>query len=237
MLIIGHRGAAGLKPENTFAALRAGIAAGADMLEFDIRLTKDKVPVLSHPLSHELHMFKAHRSVRFISSFTLAELQKITAGSERPIVTLEAALKECAGKVILNIELKQAHCFRQSLPFLKKYIAKKSDWDQFIFSSFSPAELARAREQAPDIHLALLHHLNSFLFLRHMRRLRLSAVGFHRLHINRFALDIAKKLGLFTYAYTVNRPQAATLLAKRGLDGVVTDRPDLIANITNIRNL
>lgn len=236
MLIIGHRGARGLKPENTIAALKAGMKAGADMVEFDIRLTKDKIPVLSHPLSHEIHMLRTHHSVRRVSQFTLTELQKLTAGSERPILTLEAALKECAGKILLNIELKQSNVFKRSLPLLQPYIHKKSDWDQFIFSSFSPAELQRVRDLAPEAHLALLHHLNPFLFLRHMRKLKLSAVGFHRLNINRFALDVAKRLGLFTYAYTVNRPQAATLLARRGIDGIVTDRPDIMAKVPELKN-
>ena len=41
MLIIGHRGAAGLAPENTMAAIAAGIEAGSDMIEIDVRLTRD----------------------------------------------------------------------------------------------------------------------------------------------------------------------------------------------------
>ena len=45
MLIIGHRGAAGLAPENTIDAMAAGVAAGVDMLELDVRLTRDGVPV------------------------------------------------------------------------------------------------------------------------------------------------------------------------------------------------
>jgi glycerophosphoryl diester phosphodiesterase len=61
-----------------------------------------------------------------------------------------------------------------------------------------------------------------------MRKLQLDAVGFHRLNINKFALDVANRFGLFTYAYTVNRPDAAIRLAQRGIDAVVTDRPDIL---------
>ena len=50
MLTIGHRGAAGIAPENTLESLRAGVKAGCDMLEFDVRLTKDKIPVV--PAAH-----------------------------------------------------------------------------------------------------------------------------------------------------------------------------------------
>lgn len=224
MLVIGHRGAAGLKPENTIAALRAGLKSGADIIEFDIRLTKDKIPVLSH----DFHLWRTHHSAKFISHLTMDELQKRTAGSDHPIVSLDLALKECAGTVFLNIECKQSHSFEHALPVLKKYITKKSDWKNYLFSSFSPAELYRIHVKAPEAQLGLLHHYNPFLFVRHMRKLPLAAVGFHRLNINDFSLGVAKRLGMFTYAYTVNRPEAAIRLAQRGFDAIVTDRPDIM---------
>lgn len=40
------------------------------------------------------------------------------------------------------------------------------------------------------------------------------------------AIEIAQKSGLFTYVYTINRPQAAAIMEKRGIDGIVTDYPD-----------
>jgi glycerophosphoryl diester phosphodiesterase len=50
-------------------------------------------------------------------------------------------------------------------------------------------------------------------------------VGFHRLHVNQVALEVAKRFGVFTYAYTVNRQTAARKLADQGIDGIVTDFP------------
>jgi len=224
MLIIGHRGGAGLEPENTLASLRAGIAAGADMLEFDIRLTKDKVPVLAH----DFHLYHTHKSSKFISSLTLKELQKMTAKSDNPIATLDEAMQECYGKVLLAIELKQTNMFEHALPVLEKYIKRKTDWQSVLFLSFKPRALRRVRKLAPHAQLALTHSLNPFLFVGHVRPLALTAVGFHRLRVDRFAVELAKQLGLFTYVYTVNRPDAAFRLAERGIDGIVTDRPDLL---------
>jgi glycerophosphoryl diester phosphodiesterase len=48
MLIIGHRGASAVAPENTMAAFREALAVGADGIEFDVRLTRDGVPVVIH---------------------------------------------------------------------------------------------------------------------------------------------------------------------------------------------
>ncbi|OYW43922.1 hypothetical protein B7Z28_00400, partial [Candidatus Saccharibacteria bacterium 32-45-3] len=97
-----------------------------------------------------------------------------------------------------------------------------------LFSSFSAKDLKTIRKISPQANLSLLHGQNPFLFIAFYRSLNLSAAGFHRLYINPLALEIAKRAGLFTYAYTVNRPHTAYLLLRQGLDGVVTDRPDRI---------
>lgn len=221
MLVIGHRGARGEKPENTIAGLRAGIESGAEMLELDIRVTRDYVPVLSH----DFHMLSHHKKLDFIARHKLTELTKRTAGSAYPIVTLDTALKECFGKVLLNIELKEYRAIKPMLEVLKPYMKQKSDWELVVFSSFNPLLLRKIRHQAPQASLALLHYLNPLTFMAWHIPLRLSAVGFHRLHISAFSLAVAKKLGLFTYAYTVNRPDAAQYLVERGVDGIVTDYP------------
>lgn len=224
MLIIGHRGSAGTKPQNTIASLREALRVGVDIVEFDVRLTRDRIPVLHH----DFHMYHTHKKVDFIARHTLSELQKRTGGSEYPIVTLEQALNECFGKVIVNIEVKEVLAATRSLDVISGYIKKKSDWNQFVISSFKPLALLRIRKQAPLAKLAMLHNSRPLNFILWERQLRLTAVGFHRLHLNNFALEVASQLGMFTYVYTVNRPQAILQLQEKGLDGVVTDFPELI---------
>lgn len=219
MLVIGHRGAAGLAHENTLEAMRAGKEAGADILECDIRVTKDGIPVLAH----DFHTVRTHHDLSVISLLTLKELQKRL---KTPIVTLEEVLDEFFGKILLNIEIKGRGSSTAAIKLLKKqYIKHPKDWDNLLFSSFHASELRTIRKQAKQAHLSLLHFDNPFLFIAHQRSLKLTAVGFHRLYINSFALDIAKKTGLFTYAYTVDRPHAAVLLAQQGVEGVVTNHP------------
>jgi glycerophosphoryl diester phosphodiesterase len=221
MLIIGHRGAGGEKPENTIAALRTGIESGADMLEFDIRVTRDNVPVLAH----DFHMLRTNRKIDYIARHTLDELTKRTSGSDHPTVTLETALKETFGKILLNIEIKEYRSIIPMLDALKPYLKKKSDWELVVFSSFNPLILTKLRRKAPRASLAMIHYHNPLGFMAWQIPLRLSGAGFHRLHTSRFALAVAKKLGMFTYVYTVNRPDAAKLLAEQGVDGIVTDFP------------
>lgn len=212
MLVIGHRGAAALAPENTLEAFRAGIDAGADMLEFDVRLTSDNMPILSHdPKLHKLN----------IKNHSFKDLK--AAG---PVLTLETMLDEFMGNIMLNLEYKPSDGTTILYEFLvSKFIKEKKDWDNIIISSFHVRALWKLRSLSNEVNLALLHSVNPFAFIPYNRKLRLSAVGWHRLHVNSFAITIAKKAGLFSYVYTVNRPQAAILLGRKGIDGIVTDDP------------
>ncbi len=223
MLVIGHRGAAGLARENSLEALRAGADAGADILEFDVRLTKDKIPVVVH----DFHTLRTHKDPSIISRLTLEELTKRT--EKLPITPLFEVLDEFFGIIILNIELKGRGSGKVVAELLAdKYAISPKRWDNVLISSFRGSELQAVRNISKYANLSLLHSENPFLFIAYQRRLKLTAVGFHRLYINRFAVEIAKKTKLFVYAYTVNRPHTALMLAQQGVDGVVTDRPNEI---------
>lgn len=216
MLVIGHRGAKGLAPENTLASLHAGQESGADILEFDVRITADKIAILCHdPVFHG----------RRISSSTLEELQE-----KSEVTTLESVLDTFFGKVLLNLEFKPQTGIDIVYRLLtKKYIKSDDDWHNILVSSFHVRPLLRLRKLSKSANLALLHSINPFAFVTYHRKLNLAAVGWHRLHVNRLAIEIARKSEIFCYVYTVNRPEAAQILATRSIDAVVTDYPDLMS--------
>lgn len=220
MQIIGHRGAAGLAPENSLEALRAGMAAGADMLEFDVRLTRDNQPVIIHDNS----TLRTHHTIFSISRNSLAQLKR--AVTTPPVPTLSEVLDEFFGVITLNIELKSNGSGIIALNHVRQHIKTPTDWQHVLFSSFHITELEAIRRQDPHARLALLHKHNPFAFVTRHKELRLSAVGFYHLTVNPLAISIAKKRDIFTYAYTVNSPAAARLLQKEGIDGIVTNYPD-----------
>ena len=218
MLVIGHRGAKGLAPENTIESLREGFHADADMLEFDVRLTLDGIAVLSHdPHLHGVH----------IKSHTLNDIKKIG-----PVTTLEEVLDEFFGRILLNLEYKPKSdilVIHQQIE--KKYIQNEEDWGNIIFSSFHIKPLMQLRNASKDICIALLHSINPFSFVAYHRKLKFIAVGWHRLHVNNLAIEIARKANIFSYVYTVNRREAAVILSKKGIDAIVTDHPDKMRGI------
>lgn len=218
MLVIGHRGAKGIAPENTMASLYAGQESGADILEFDVRITSDKIPILCH--NAVLHG-------RRISSSTLQQLQE-----KGEVATLESVLDAFFGKVLLNLEFKPQTGIDIVYRLLtKKYVKNDDDWHNILISSFHVRPLIRLRKLSKSANLALLHSINPFAFVTYQRKLRFAAVGWHRLHVNRLAIEIARKSEIFCYVYTVNRPEAAQILSTRGIDAIVTDYPDVMNKI------
>src|SRR5215213_7871369 len=76
-LIIGHRGASAVAPENTMAAFREAIAVGCDGIEFDVRLTRDRVPVVIHDSTLHRTAGLPHR----VAELTWSELENVDVGS------------------------------------------------------------------------------------------------------------------------------------------------------------
>lgn len=228
MLIIGKRGAAGLAAENTLDSLKAGRASGCDILHFDVRLTRDGTPVLHHDPS----LLRTHGIDKNLSQLHDNELVALTAG--QPIPTLESVLDNYFGKILLMVELRSRGSARAVMDLLvARCGSKQSEWDKVLLASYKVSDLMLARKISRQVPLALMHDNNPFAYIAYHRLLNFTAVGFHRLHTNRLAHQIAKKAAIFTFTYTVNRPQAAKLLEKKGYDGIVTNYPDrLLAELS-----
>lgn len=225
MLIIGHRGSRGTHPENSITGLREAIRAGADMVEFDVRLTSDGELVLYH----DFHLYRTHRTPRIIRRMTLRELQRQTAGSEHPVVTLTQALKTCDGRIMINIEIKDRGAGKKVIELIKHSFPHLMK--EIMISSFSTRELRSIRRISKRASLGLLLNLNPYAFLVYERQLHLSAVGFHRLHAPELAIETARRMDILTYAYTVNRPDAIAKLAEKDIDAIVTDYPGSLRDI------
>src|ERR1051325_5829494 len=98
-LIIAHRVASATAPENTMAAFREAIAAGADGIEFDVRLTRHRVPVIIHDSTPRRTTGLSHR----IADLTLPELESLNVG----VPSLEELLTLFASNdLVLNLEMK-----------------------------------------------------------------------------------------------------------------------------------
>ena len=221
MLIIGHRGGGGSEAENTLSALRSGVSAGIDILHVDVHTTHDHIPILLHDAS----LYRTHKLELAVNTVDYASLRTATKSKCPP--TLKQVLDRYYGKILLNIELRARGSAKAVIELLEHY-SDTIRWDALLFSSFHITELTAIRRASGQANIALLQDSNPFAFIAYHRFLHFSGVGFHRLHINKLALEIAKRAGIFTYTYTVDRPKAAMLFATQGVDGIMTDYPGRI---------
>lgn len=220
MLVIGHRGAKGRGTRNTIESMRYALAQGADGIEFDVRLTRDDVPVVIHD-NHLLYTRGINRRVHTLS---YTELRALT--HKNPVPTLADVLDAFWGNTFLNIELKSHGSAAVVIGLLaSRYVTNITDWENCLVASFKIRELKTARSMAPYARLALLHGDNPYRFILYQRALKFAALGFHRHYTSLISQGIAQRLGIFTYAYTVNQPKGARLLRDKQIDAVITDYP------------
>jgi glycerophosphoryl diester phosphodiesterase len=223
MLIIGHRGARGLAPENTLASFDVAIAHHVDFVEFDVRLTRDKHLVVIH----DRHTKRVAYIKEHIRTLTLDEVKAIAMKDQQPIPTLTEAITHFNHRVKINIELKSRGGASILLETIREMLKSGYNYDDFFISSFRVSELAKLRRANKKLHLAVLRHNSPLSFVPVARLLRLQGVGLKDRTVEKTTIAMAKKMNLFTYVYTVNVPERAEQLVRWGADAICTDRPDL----------
>jgi glycerophosphoryl diester phosphodiesterase len=233
--VIGHRGACAYAPENTLASFRKAADIGCRMVEFDVRLSADDIPVVFHDDSLS-RTTNAHGPVR---GRTLAELQALDAGSwfsprfagER-IPTLAETLRLCAARdMLVNIEIKPEQGAEEETARLSM-MAARAAWPVGrpipLISSFSAVALAAAAQVLPSWPRALCTPGLPPEAYEQARALR--CVSLHVDVRNLAETDIrrAHYAGFAVLAYTVNEPAQARWLWQAGAHAVFADRPDRI---------
>jgi glycerophosphoryl diester phosphodiesterase len=103
MMIIGHRGAAALEPENTLLSIERAIEIGVDAVEIDVHLSKDKELVVIHDAT----MDRTTNGTGPVNSYTVQEIKRLDAGKGETIPTLQEVIDLIDRQVMLVIELKE----------------------------------------------------------------------------------------------------------------------------------
>lgn len=213
MKIIGHRGARGLAPENTLAAIEAGITAGADELEIDVRVTLDGVPVLWHdPAAGKLP----------IASTSYAKLKKLAPH----LATLDEALHAIGRRVPVVVEIKPGESVGPIIAVLKKSLAQGWKITDFKIASFSQRTLLAAQQAWPKVSLVVIQSWSGVWAGHRARQLGTKYICMNQRFLWWGFVKSMAKSGYKLSAYPLNDPAKARRWAAHGLYGAVTDYPD-----------
>lgn len=124
MKLIGHRGAAGLAPENTIKAIKAGIAAGADAIEIDVRLTPQRSFVLSHSSSYDpISSATLEQAVKAVGSIPLMVEIKDADSANSLAETIKTSSKPESQWIVTSFLYEELKQLKQLLPGISFFMA------------------------------------------------------------------------------------------------------------------
>lgn len=238
IMVIAHRGYSGEAPENTLAAFKKAIAAGSDMIEFDIHFSKDRQIVVIHDEMLE----RTTNGLGRVSEHNLADLKKFDAGfwfspnfSGERIPTLAEVLNLAKGKILVNVEIKSPTHGLYSVTELAEQALKEVKQAQMlsevIFSSFNAAALEKIREIEPRAYVALLYH-REWNFVQEITR----GKSWQVLNLRKDFLSLEKitriqGLGMLVNVYTVNEEEELKKFVNWGVNGIITNYPERLISI------
>lgn len=225
--VIAHRGASGIYPENTLRAFREAVAAGVDALEFDVRVTRDRVPVVLH----DARVDRTTNGTGLLAGLTLAAVRELNAGDGEPIPTLTEVL-DTFPTLPLLIEIKEP----AATPPVVREIRLRGRETDVLLGAFETASLRPGRRAG----LATVASRSETV----LARLACVVPGIPRLGryaafsvpvrsgrirvVTRAFVRRASRDHRPVHVWTVNDVEAARTLWTMGVSGVITNYPDRI---------
>lgn len=230
-LIIAHRGASGYAPENTMASFQKAIEMGADGIEFDVQLSKDKKLVVCH----DERVDRTTDGSGFIKDLTLDEIKGLNAGkwysekfTNERIPTLIEVLDLVKGKdILINIELKNGIIKYNGLEEEVISLLRKLHMEQnVIVSSFNHNSLIKIKKLNKNIKTGILYVaelINPFIYAK-----KLEAFSIHPIYysVSSKLIEESHKHNISVNTYTVNEHEEMEKIIKAKVDGLITNYPD-----------
>jgi len=231
-LNIAHRGASALAPENTIAAFERAVELGADVIELDLHMSRDGELVVIH--DDTLDRTTDGRGV--VHELNLKDLKRLDAGrwfgkefaGER-IPTLTEVLQRFAGKVPLALEVKAGSAFFPGIE--EKVISalrRHSAIGQAAVASFDHYALQRLKEIEPTLRTAALLVGRPVSLSALAGPAKADGLALEASFVTKTEVEACRAAGLQLVVWVVNDPAQMRHFIRLGVDGIITDRPDLL---------
>ena len=230
-LLLGHRGAGGEAPENTWPAFELAKKAGLHGFELDVALTRDQVPAVVHDLT----LKRVAGAEIAVHDLAWKDLARIEAGghfdprfSDERIPRLEDVLDHFGGDLILDLELKGYPWSGGVEEVVIKLVRERDLCDRVIVSSFNPLVIRKVQALAPELRTGFNYLSDSIL---HLRRAWFGLFGrtFSKhpqpRQATRRYIARQRRRGIWVIPWGANEPEEIRRLLREGADGLITDYP------------
>lgn len=209
-LLLGHRGARSTRsiPENTIASFDLALEHGCDGFEFDVRLTADGQPVICHD-----------------PEIAGIEIASARAEQVSQLPSLQQVVARYQATAFLDIELKVSGLEQIVLEVLGEHPPQKG----FVVSSFLPEPLVALRSLDAELPVGLICETTPQY--REWHNLPVQFVIPHHTLIDINIIQELHEAGRRVLAWTVNLEERMLQLRDRGVDGIISDRTDLLGKL------
>lgn len=214
MLIIGHRGAKAIEPENTLQALVKGMEC-ADFVEIDVRMSRDNELVVIHDRTLE----RTTNGKGQVNDFTLEQLQELDAGKGEKIPTLKEVLDLVRGKGLI-IEIKEAGSEENICA-----VIKERGFENIMLVSFSPQAIKNAKEMLPNLKTGIIFSKAFKNPVRLALDIKANALLPKSEITSRELVEIAHRHDLMVFSWTLNTEQEIKRAMDMGVNGFASDDP------------
>jgi glycerophosphoryl diester phosphodiesterase len=234
-MIQAHRGASAYRPENTLEAFSLAIEQGADGIELDVHLTKDGEVVVAH----DERLERVSDGTGYINDYTLEELKSLNfnklfpdSGIYRmPLLSEVYALIKPSG-LMVNVELKTTERLYPELP--EKLAALANEFkmgERIIYSSFNHYSLQQIKAIEHSAKIGLLYELGMVDPWVYANYVKADAIHPPYQVIAVLPETVARchENGVKVNVWTVDNPDVVKLMLKCGVDGIITNKPDIAA--------
>jgi len=228
--ITAHRGSAFKAPENTLSAINQAIEDGADYIEIDVQLTADGVPVLWH----DQDMVRIFGKPDRIGDVRYDDIRHLDAGSwfgdhfvHERIATLEQAIQATRGQARLFVDLKPNRNERALVTAVVQSLQENNAVKGTILAAADWPSLELAKQMEPGLKTALLAQF----VVGPLWQDRYDILALRLNRATPAAVARAHKAGNELHVWTVNQPSDMARFLDMGVDNIITDRPDVLAEL------
>ncbi len=225
-IIVGHRGASGYEPENTLRSFKRAIKMGAPMIELDVFQCKSGEIVVMHDETVD----RTTNGKGYVKDLNWGYLKNLDAGSGEHVPLLSQVFDLVNKKVTINIEIKDPEATKSVANLIREYI-KNKNWstDNFIVTSFNLTALKDFHKYCPEVKTGALFEdkLNNYIELTKQIGAQYLVLDYKLVTKN--IINQAHESNLSVFVYTVNDKKLAKNLALLGVDGIITNYPDILS--------
>lgn len=233
--VVAHRGVPTEAPENTIPAFQRAIDLGADAIEFDVRLTRDRVPIIYH----YFYLEEATSVSGLVSDYTFDQLQEVKVlGSGGSVVsgcripTLHEVLETFGGRTGLEIEIKGPEPESSEIvgAVLRDF---RHLWETIEVTSYEPTLLLDIQQYCPGLATDLLFPRSedwmrldvvTYLAVHRARLARARAVHLHPTQLSSEVVSTIRSWGIEVHVWNVNDEQSLNSAMELGILRICTDK-------------